>query len=116
MAFLTLGPLRPGHTLVVPRAHAETLAYVRPKDWQDVARLALRVSRLHQRRLGSRGANLFLASGAAGEQSVGHLHLHVVPRSTGDALDLNGWWQSKVHPASREELGTIASRLRSSSR
>ena len=112
LAFLTIGPLRPGHTLVVPRDHAETLDDVPESDWLEVARLALVVRQMHKERLGATGTTVFLASGASGEQSVRHLHLHLVPRHEGDGLDLTSWWGPRVRPASPEELDAVARRLR----
>jgi len=113
IAFLTRGPLRPGHTLVIPRAHAATLSEVAPDDWRAVSTLALEVAGMHAERLGATGATLFLASGRAGEQSVDHLHLHVVPRAEGDGLDLNSWWERKVGSPELSELERVARRLRS---
>ncbi len=112
VAFLTLGPLRPGHTLVVPRVHATNLDDISPGDWAGVARLGLEVGRRQRDRLGADGITLFLASGEAGEQSVFHLHLHVVPRSKGDALDLNSWWGSRARSAVPSELDVVAAKLR----
>jgi histidine triad (HIT) family protein len=112
IAFLTLGPLRPGHALVVPRRHATTLRDVPPADWAAVARMGLAIAELQHDRLGSEGTTLFLASGEAGEQSVPHLHLHVVPRGSDDRLDLTSWWAERTHAASRAELASVARRLR----
>ena len=115
VAFLTLGPLRPGHTLVIPRAHAVTVLDVSPEDWRAVTDLALEVARLQRERLGAAGHSLLLASGHAGEQSVLHLHLHVVPRHEGDGVDLNSWWEGKVRPAAPPELESVARQLRGES-
>jgi histidine triad (HIT) family protein len=111
-AFLTRGPVRPGHTLVIPRAHAATLEEVSAADWAAVGSLALEVARLQRVHLKAQGTTLFLASAAAGEQSVFHLHLHVVPRTLDDGLDLSSWWATKVQNASAEELESIGARLR----
>jgi histidine triad (HIT) family protein len=112
IAFLTIGPLRPGHTLVIPRAHAITLEDVRPADWLAVGRLAQIISAIQRDRLGAAGTTLFLASGSAGEQSVPHLHLHVVPRTEDDGLDLTSWWGPRIRPVERSELAAMARRMR----
>ncbi len=112
LAFLTIGPLRPGHTLVVPKAHAVTLEDVAPPDWVAVAGLARTISERQRDRLGATGTTLFLASGEAGEQSVPHLHLHVVPRGAGDGLDLTSWWGPRILHPDGPELTRTAERLR----
>lgn len=88
IAFLTIGPLREGHSLVIPRRHAVELTDAISEELAAMFQLGAEIARRQRRFLGSQGETLFLASGNAGEQSVFHLHLHVVPRIAGDALDL----------------------------
>jgi histidine triad (HIT) family protein len=78
--------------------------------------LGAEIARLQRRSLGSTGENLLLASGRSGEQSVFHLHLHVVPRREGDGVDMNAWWQGKMQRPvpNREALDRTAGKLRSS--
>ena len=116
VAFLTLGPLQPGHTLVVPRTHAVTLHDVSPVEWAAVAEVAREVAALQRDRLGAAGTSLFLASGEAGEQAVPHLHLHVVPRHVGDGVEMTAWWEGKVRRTTPAELESIATRMRAPSR
>jgi histidine triad (HIT) family protein len=89
-----------------------TLDDVPLDDWTDVAALALEVTNLQRTRLSATGTDLFLASGEAGEQSVFHLHLHVVPRHEADGLDLSSWWSTRVRSASPDELRAVATQLR----
>jgi histidine triad (HIT) family protein len=112
LAFLTIGPLRRGHTLVVPKRHVVELVEASPVELASVFRLGTEVARLQRRELGSEGETLFLASGEAGEQSVPHLHLHVVPRQRDDGLDLAHWWSDRARSPAREELEQTARRLR----
>ena len=84
VAFLDLRPLFPGHTLVVPRAHHETLGDL-PADL--VGPLFSRVQRLARAMedgLGAAGS--FVACNNRVSQSVPHLHVHVVPRNRKDGL------------------------------
>lgn len=114
LAFLTIGPVRDGHALVIPKRHVVELPDAGPDDLAAVMELGARVARQQRRALGSTGENLLLASGAAGEQSVFHLHLHVVPRAEGDGIDMNSWWVRKLQrpKPEREALDRIAERLR----
>lgn len=108
LAFLDVNPLRPGHTLVIPKAHISDLTEVGPEDWIAVNELLLWVAERTRKALGAQGNNLFVASGDAAEQSVKHLHVHVIPRRENDGLDHNEWWMTKVQPATPEELAKIA--------
>jgi histidine triad (HIT) family protein len=112
IAFLTIGPLREGHTLVIPRRHAVTLTDPTPEELAAMFQLGAEIARRQRLFLGSEGETLFLASGEAGEQSVFHLHLHVVPRSSTDGLNLTAWWEARLNKTSRTDLDAIAARLR----
>ena len=78
-----LRPIVPGHVLVVARGHLQD-AISNPRVFGDVARVAARYAGTS-----SYGAcNLIASVGAAATQTVGHLHLHIVPRVEGDGLAL----------------------------
>ena len=84
LAFLDRAPLMPGHVLVVPRMHIETLGDL-PADqvgpyFQTVQRLAGAVEKAMQ------ADGSFVAANIRISQSVPHLHVHVVPRRKNDGL------------------------------
>jgi histidine triad (HIT) family protein len=112
LAFLTTGPLRDGHTLVIPKRHVVELTDPTPEELASVFQLGAEVAQRLRRILGSQGETLFVASGNAGEQSVLHLHLHVVPRMETDGLDLTSWWAARMKTPPRPALDSIAARLR----
>jgi histidine triad (HIT) family protein len=112
LAFLTTGPLRDGHTLVIPKRHAVEFTDPTPEELASVFQLGAEVAQRLRRILGSQGETLFVASGNAGEQSVFHLHLHVVPRMENDALDLTSWWVARMKTPPRTDLDSIAAKLR----
>ncbi|MGI8755347.1 MAG: HIT family protein [Acidimicrobiales bacterium] len=84
VGFLDVRPLFPGHVLVVPRVHVETLTDLAPTDvgpyFERVRSLALAV------RESCRAQGTFVAMNNRVSQSVPHLHAHVVPRTKGDGL------------------------------
>jgi len=114
LAVLTIGPIRPGHALVIPKRHAVEFPDATSEELAAVFGLGADVARRQRRALRSRGETLFLASGVAGEQSVFHLHLHVVPRHDGDGLGLTEWWQERFKHPERAILDSIAKQLRES--
>jgi histidine triad (HIT) family protein len=98
IAFLDNTAVRPGHTLVVPRAHAADLWDVAPDDWAAVARTVHLVARRIEQVLAPDGLTLFQANRDAGWQDVFHLHVHLVPRARGDHLH-RPWTATPVPPA-----------------
>ncbi len=83
-AFLDTKPLFPGHTLLVPRAHHETLVDLPPQLVAPLFETAQRIAAAVEAALGAAGS--FVAMNNRVSQSVPHLHVHVVPRSRRDGL------------------------------
>lgn len=108
LAFLTIGPLREGHALVVPKRHVVEYPEASASELAAIFELGAEVARRQRNALGSTGETLFLASGLAGEQSVFHLHLHVVPRHEGDGIDLTSWWEQRLQKPARAALEATA--------
>jgi histidine triad (HIT) family protein len=81
-AFLPLSTssLAPGHTLVIPTAHASGVHEASSSSLIATMALIQKVSLAMRDSLGAPGVNLLSASGPGSEQSVPHLHFHVVPR------------------------------------
>lgn len=111
-AFLDINPIRRGHSLVIPKNHAQDLSDVPPDEFVEVMALVRDVAARLRRRLGTTGENLLVASGPGSEQAVFHLHVHVIPRLPDDDLRWNDWWQTKVRPATVADLETLARSIR----
>lgn len=89
MAFMDIRPVNPGHVLVIPKRHAAYLADLDPDTGGRLFQIAMRVGAAIRRTdLRCEGINLFLADGEAAMQEVFHVHLHVIPRCTGDGFGL----------------------------
>lgn len=80
VAFFPLHPATPGHTLVIPRKHVRDLWEANPSLGCELTVAAIRVGRVIEQVLEPEGLNLITSAGATAEQTVFHLHLHVVPR------------------------------------
>jgi len=83
VSFEPLNPVRPGHRLIVPRAHvADALEdpHVTAATMAYAARVALD--------RGLAPCNIMTSVGKEATQSVFHLHIHIVPRCAGDGLML----------------------------
>ena len=112
VAFLDIHPINEGHTLVVSRKHAVSIAEVDEISAVAMWTLARRVAAgLRTAGLRCEGVNFFLADGAGAGQEVFHSHLHVVPRWQGDGfrIELPPHYGSA---AERKSLDGVAARLR----
>jgi diadenosine tetraphosphate (Ap4A) HIT family hydrolase len=110
VAFLDTVPVNTGHVLVVPRRHAVGLVDLPVPSGEALWRAAHRIAAvMRDDPAWSEGVNLHLSDGEAAGQSVGHVHLHVIPRRTDDGLRIV---EDNV-PArpSRDELDSVAARL-----
>ncbi|MFE2583183.1 HIT family protein [Streptomyces sp. NPDC059378] len=85
-AFTPLNPLAPGHTLVVPTRHYEDVFCTPPDVLTASMTLVQSVATAMRTALGASGVNILSASGPGSEQSVPHLHFHVVPRWVDDGI------------------------------
>lgn len=80
VAFFPLNPATPGHTLVIPRRHVADLWQVDPPLGAELMAAVIRVGHAIDQALKPEGMNLISSAGETAEQTVFHLHLHVVPR------------------------------------
>ena len=112
IAFLDIQPITPGHVLVVPKVHAESLVDLSPEDAAQVMRVGQLMDRaLRASELRCEGVNLFVADGKAAGQEVGHVHLHVFPRFEEDGFKLPLESSDRATPG-REQLNETAGKLK----
>ncbi len=108
VAFLDFRPLFHGHTLLVPRAHIETILDLPEADtaafFSNVRLLAGAI----QTALDAHGS--FLAVNNKVSQSVPHLHVHIVPRRFKDGLKGFFWPRRKYKTAA--EMAEVADAIR----
>ncbi len=107
VAFLDQRPLFPGHVLVVPRNHHETLLDIPPALTAPVFDAVRRVAAAVTSAMGAQGT--FVAMNNVVSQSVPHLHVHVVPRTRGDGL--RGFFWPRQRYGSEAEMGDAAARI-----
>ena len=102
IAFLDHRPLFPGHCLVIPREHVDTLGDLPGPLTGPLFEAAAAVARALEGGLGADGT--FVAVNNRVSQSVPHLHVHVVPRRRGDGLRGFFWPRGRYEsPAAMEE-------------
>ena len=109
LTFMDINPLNSGHCLVASKTHAATIFDTDDEDLRATIVAAKKVSLAIQHALKPDGLNLLQANGAAAFQSVGHFHLHLIPRWTNDGKGFD--W--KLVPGNRETIMKTGERLRS---
>jgi histidine triad (HIT) family protein len=109
IAFFPLNPATPGHTLVIPRTHVVDLWQVEPPLGAELMAAVIRVGRAVEAALTPDGMNLITSAGETAEQTVFHLHLHIVPRWHRDGFGKIWPVEGKFEDA---ELEDVADRIR----
>ncbi|MCU0898554.1 MAG: HIT family protein [Burkholderiales bacterium] len=108
IAFMDIGAVNPGHTLVVAKPHVENVFGLDDALAARLAQTTARVARAVQWAFQPPGMSVYQANGAPAGQTVMHYHVHVVPRWENDGMDLV--WPVKNPP--REELAANAEKIK----
>lgn len=109
--FLDRRPLFPGHCLVVPKRHVETLSELPPELIDPLFSVVQRLSVAVPEATEARGS--FVAMNNIVSQSVPHLHVHVVPRNPKDGLKGFFWPRTtyKTEEEAEKVRQAVADRL-----
>ena len=107
-AFMDAGQVNDGHVIVASVRPYETLMDADEETATAMMRAARRIAIAVEREFGADGVTILQANRVAGWQTVPHLHLHVLPRVSGDAVTLG--WPRRDPPM--ERLGELAKRIR----
>jgi histidine triad (HIT) family protein len=86
LAFLDIFPQGPGHTLVIPKIAATNLLTFPASSFGPYMTSVQNVAKAVQSAFESDGITVFQFNGAAGGQTVFHLHFHIIPRHEGVGL------------------------------
>jgi len=105
LAFLDIGPLSDGHTLVIPKQHFEKLHECPAEVLGQVASRLGKIAEAVAGAMDSEGYNVLCNNGRAAGQLVEHLHFHIIPRNTGDGV-FNRWPAYKYQQGKIEEIAT----------
>lgn len=102
-AFLDIGPLSRGHTLVIPKEPAPTLDQLSDGAAAAVGRALPRLCRAVIKATGATAYNVLQNNGAAAHQAVFHVHFHIIPKLDNAGLGI-GWQAGKLDPVAGAEL------------
>jgi histidine triad (HIT) family protein len=108
LAFMDLGHVNPGHVLVAVKKHAANLFELEEAQAEAVARACVKISKALKSAFEPEGLSVYQANGKAAGQTVFHYHVHLLPRHSGDGMELV--WPVKNPP--REKLEGYAAKIR----
>ena len=110
VAFMDLRQPNSGHVLVIPRRHITDILELDDQTGASLMAGTARVARAVAKAFSPDGLNIWQSTGEAAGQEVFHLHLHVMPRRTGDTLFRP--YTELPPPTPRETLDAFAEELR----
>ncbi len=108
LCFLDIAPVNPGHALVIPKSHHETV-FELPEDLASDLLLAMqKVGRAIMDATNATGLNIGMNNYSSAGQLVPHAHFHLVPRHEGDGHSL---WPQQPYE-SHEVMNDLADAIR----
>jgi histidine triad (HIT) family protein len=112
LAFLDIGPLSRGHTLVIPKEAVATLDQLSDESAAAIGRVLPRLARAVMAATGTRDYNLLQNNGPRAHQAVHHVHFHIIPKNdAGNGLGIGWNPQSLDQDDARQLAADIAARL-----
>lgn len=108
LAFLDIKPINPGHTLVIPKNHFESIHDTPDEIVARISVVAKKIAGAIQKGIGAEGVNIGMNNGKAAGQIVFHAHVHVMPRYSKDSFKL---WTGKDYKTGEREI--VAEKIKS---
>ena len=91
-AFADINPINSGHTLIIPKNHAENLWEISVDDLSAIHQASHKIAKALKKALNPEGIAVLQLNGRAVNQVVMHYHLHLIPRCAGDPqLKMTEW-------------------------
>jgi histidine triad (HIT) family protein len=103
LAFLDIGPLSDGHTLVIPKERVTHLHELSDESAAALGRVLPRLCRAVMEATGASAYNIVQNNGRAAHQEVMHVHFHIIPRYADAGLGIT-WKAGRLDDARAEEL------------
>ena len=92
LAFADINPINTGHTLIIPKNHAENIWEISGDDLGAIHLASIKVAKAMKDSLNSDGIAFLQLNGRAVNQLVMHYHLHLIPRNVEDPeLTVTAW-------------------------
>jgi histidine triad (HIT) family protein len=116
LAFLDIGPLSVGHTLVIPKEEAATLDQLSDEAAAALGRVLPRLCRAVVRATGCQAYNVLQNNGTLAHQAVDHVHFHIIPKPDRDQGLRIEWRPGQLDKAQAVQLAAkIAAHIQATS-
>lgn len=103
-AIVNVAPILPGHSLVISKRHVESMLALNDDEVAEMVNLSRRAVSLLMRVHGAEGFDWTIQESEAAGQSVPHLHLHLIPRRSGDLPHPGDWYRQLIEYEGRPRL------------
>ena len=100
LAFMDIGPIVKGHTLVIPKNHYDPLTQTPLEVLHRLITVVQKIARAQIHGMQADGINVMQSNGKVAGQVVPHIHFHVIPRFLQDGHSWN--WRPKPYADPRE--------------
>jgi histidine triad (HIT) family protein len=110
LAFLDIGPLSFGHTLVIPKEEAATLDQLSDESAAAIGRVLPRLCRAIKAVTGTEQCNVLQNNGPMAHQAVFHVHFHIIPKPSVDQGLGIEWRSAKLDQAEGTKLAAALRR------
>ena len=101
-AFLDIHPINRGHTLVIPKEHHPNIYSIKEEQYINLMKSVRTLAPKIKEALGADGINIGINNDRAAGQVIFHMHVHIIPRFTGDGHE---HWHG--NPYQEGEIATI---------
>jgi histidine triad (HIT) family protein len=109
LAFADINPISEGHTLLIPKKHAENVWEIQDEDLAAVHLASRMLARAIRESLKPVGLAALQLNGKGANQEVMHYHLHLIPRlSGGPALPVTAW---ELKPGNMDAIRETAQKI-----
>jgi len=108
IAFLDIGPLAKGHTLLIPKDHYVTVDEMPPELAGAVLKHLPTLVKAVKSVTNCEGVNILQNNGRVAHQAIPHVHFHIIPRRAGDEFHFN--WPAGSY--SEGEIEQLAQKIR----
>jgi histidine triad (HIT) family protein len=109
LSFADVNPINTGHTLIIPKRHAENIWEIDGEDLAAIHRASLKIAKAMKTSLNPDGIAFLQLNGRAVNQIVMHYHLHLIPRKSSDPkLTMTEW---EMVPGDMTAIGKTAEKI-----
>ena len=103
MAFLDAYPLSKGHTLVIPKDHYSKIQELDENSSQSLFNILWKITNPIEKAMGVNSSTIAIHNGKEAGQEIPHVHIHIIPRESGDgAGPVHSMFKNKPNVSSFE--------------